>query len=125
MYAHVLALLAVCAVIGVIHVTPVGSQCTTKHCYDDDIDSRVLTAISGLQDAVERQRLDYQDSLQQLQRAMEEQEKQLTKLNDCEYCIFGCNFMKLESYQRRHSVLHELVMDLLFHKQIRSICQNY
>ena len=48
-------------------------------------DSRVLTAISGLQDAVERQRLDYQNSLQQLQRTMEEQEKQLTKLNDCEY----------------------------------------
>ena len=108
MCAHVLALLAVCAVVGVIHVTPVRSQCTAKHCFDDDVDSRVLAAISGLQDAVERQRLDYQDSLQQLQRAvekqenrsrrvyeesmqqlqrsMEEQEKQLTKLNDCEYC---------------------------------------
>ena len=125
MCAHVLALLAVCAVAGVIHVTPVGSQCTAEHCYDDDVDSRVLAAISGLQDAVERQRLDYQDSLQQLQRAMEEQEQQLAKLNDCEYCIFGCNFKKLESSQRRHSVLHELVTDLLFHKQIRSMYQSY
>ena len=86
MCAHVLALLAVCAVVGVIHVTPVRSQCTANHCFDDDVDSRVLAAISGLQDAVEKQRLDYQDSLQQLQRTMEEQEKQLTKLSDCEYC---------------------------------------
>ena len=61
-------LLAVCVIACIVHVTPVFSQCTTKHCVDDDSDVSLLTAtVSRLQDTMELQHQHYLDSLEQQQ----------------------------------------------------------
>ena len=51
--------LAVGIVVCLLHPAPVRSQCTTKHCVDDDTDVSTLTTIvNRLQDTLERQQIE-------------------------------------------------------------------
>ena len=81
---NTVSLTAVCVIACIVNLAPVVSQCTTRHCLEDDNDVRVLTTkVTRLQ-----------HSMEQLSKSVEQQQKQLTKLEDtlakqnkCTYCL--------------------------------------
>ena len=64
-YVNTVSLTAVCVITCIVNLAPVVSQCTTRHCVDDDNDVSVLTTM-----------------VTRLQHSMEQQQIQLTKLED-------------------------------------------
>ena len=69
---NTVSLTAVCVIAYIVNLAPVVSQCTTRHCFDDDSDVSVLTTM------VTR----LQHSMEQLSNSVQQQQKQLTKLED-------------------------------------------
>ena len=83
-YVNTGSLTAVCVIVYIVNLAPVVSQCTTKHCFDEDND------VSWLKEMVTR----LQHSMEQLSNSVEQQQKQLTTIEDtlakqdeCMYCL--------------------------------------
>ena len=94
----VFSLLAVSVFTYVIHLVPVDSQCTTKHCVDGDNDQSVLMAmvarlqgtVEHLQDTVDSFQQHQQKQFEHQQKQSEHQQKQLEEIlankRNCVYC---------------------------------------
>ena len=74
-YVNTVSLTAVCVIAYVVNLAPVVSQCTTRHCLDDDNDLSVLVT--------------------RLQHSMEQQQIQVTKLEDTLAKQNECTFVWL------------------------------
>ena len=70
-------LVAVCVIAYITHPAPVESQCTARHCFDDDNDVKPLTTMMHhISDTVERHHQECQQSLLQQRTQFEELQKQ-------------------------------------------------
>ena len=82
--------LAVGIVVCLLHPAPVRTQCTTKHCADDDTDVSALTTMMyRMQDALEIQQYTttrQQDTLDRLQNEIIELKEALAKQQTSMYC---------------------------------------
>ena len=74
-----------------INQAPVASQCTTRHCVDDDNDNRDLVAIvSRLQDAMEREQKQFRDSIELQQKQFQDSiELQLSNCTQLEETVLS------------------------------------
>ena len=84
---NTVSLTAVCVIAYVVNLAPVMSQCTTRHCFDDDDNNNDVSVLTTMVTRL-------QHSMEQLSNSVEQQQKQLTKLEDtlakqnkCMYCL--------------------------------------
>ena len=77
---NTVSLTAVCVIACIVNLAPVVSQCTTRHCVDEDNDVSVLTTmVTRLQDSIEQ----LSNSVKQLTKL----EETLAKQDECMYCL--------------------------------------
>ena len=91
-YVNTVSITAVCIIACIVNLAPVMSQCTTRHCLEDDNDVSVLTTM-----------------VTRLQYSMEQQQKQLTKLeetlskqNECMYCLITATASDNPRVEKNH-----------------------
>ena len=84
---NTVSLTAVCVIAYVVNLAPVMSQCTTRHCFDDDDNNNDVSVLTTMVTRL-------QHSMEQLSNSVEQQQKKLTKLEDtlakqnkCMYCL--------------------------------------
>ena len=93
-YVNTVYLTAVCVIACIVNLAPVVSQCTTRYCVDDDNEVSVLTTM-----------------VTRLQHSMEQQQKQLTKLeetlakqNECMYCLITATASDNPRVEKNHDL---------------------
>ena len=99
-YVYTGSLLEVCIIACILRLAPVMSQCTRRHCSGDDNEVSVLTAmVSRLQDSMEQQ----QKQLTQL-------EETLAKQDDCTYCLITPNANRNNTLATAATVANPLLL---------------
>ena len=81
---NTVSLTAVCVIACIVNLAPVVSQCTTRHCLDDDNDlSRLKAMVTRLQHSMEH----LSNSVEQQQKQLTTIEDTLAKQDECMYCL--------------------------------------